>query len=120
MKTINANLTQFVNKRYRGSIESAPMWVRSIVAPWYRRLLMWPVTIYLVVIAGIYLTNRVEGWMILLLIPSYVLLLTIASKAQIAWYEQIYQEYEDKHPVNKEAAPSQTPAIAPGSRRTRS
>ena len=103
MKTINAHQHQVIDRSYRGSIENAPMWLRAIVAPWYRRFLMWPFTVYLVVLGGVAAGYVTEGWAgFFVSSPAYVLLLVIASKAQLLWYADRYDAYEKKHPTPPE------------------
>ena len=82
---------------YNGFVDDVPAWARKIVAPWYRRVLAAPLTIYVTIVAGISVGAHTElslWWDLLLFTPTFVLAYHVSNVASKKWYRDRFVEME--------------------------
>jgi hypothetical protein len=83
------------NQKYQGEASEAPRWVRWSVAPWYRRVLVAPTTMYFVVLTGLATSSITIGWENLFLLPSFALLFCMGQNTNKHWYEDRFADAAD-------------------------
>ncbi len=78
---------------YEGPIDSAPRWARWSVVPWYRRILVAPITINLTIVTGVMFNANYDGMLnFFLTIPCFILFAHTAAEAQKKWYHDRFIE----------------------------
>lgn len=83
-----------VIREYTGPQEEAPRWA---VTKWYRRILVAPLTIYMVLCLGIGIGMTVDSIFsveYLCVFPSMMLLVVVTREANKNWYRDRFKEYE--------------------------
>jgi hypothetical protein len=86
-------ITATDKRKYVGDAAQAPRWVKKMVAPWYRRALTNPLSLYFVIVTGITVCISLDGWQAFLAgVPTFILLAEVTAGASERWYEQRYQK----------------------------
>lgn len=86
-----------ITRRYHGEVSSAPYWVKQLV-PLYRRILMHPTLITLVITVGICFQVETHDVITTVLTwPSIALLVATAINANTYWLQQRLIEMESKN-----------------------